>query len=483
MSAGIPPQNLEAEQALLGAMMMRRAAIEVATDVGVHTAAFYRPAHRLIHAAIIDLDRTTGQVDELLVVNKLRATTTRHRIERGEDGEQQRIPVTALEDVGGAAVVMTLAERVPSIANARQYAVEVRDQALLRRLVEAGHEIARLGYEHPDEPDALVQQAGVLADELAKASTPTEQGWTTLADELGPMYDQLGERHAGGATIVGLRTGFDDIDERLGGCQDARLMVVAGRPGMGKSVFGSQIAENAALNEDADVAIFNLEMGIDQQVRRSTARMGDIDLHRITSGQPTEQDLTDVWSTIGRVYESAKRVHMDKSSELTSTQIRQRARRLDRKLRREGRRLRMVVIDYLQLVRAGGRVDNRTHEVSIVTRDLKALAIELQIPVIALSQLNRSVEQRIDKRPLMSDLRESGSIEQDADVIVFLYRPEYYQKENTPPEWQGRAEVITAKWRDGMPGSDWLTFDGPRTRFLPGSVGPVFEAGGTRGAA
>jgi replicative DNA helicase len=481
--SGIPPQNLEAEQALLGAMMMRRAAIEVASDLGMQATDFYRPAHQLIYTAIVELDRTTGRVDELLTVNKLKATTVRHRVERGANGEQQRIPVTALEEVGGAAVVMTLSERVPSIANARAYAVEVRDQAMLRRLVEAGHEIARLGYEHPDQPDVLVQRAGVLADELAQASSPQEAGFTTLADELGPMYDQLGELHAGGGAIVGLPTGFPELDQRWGGCQDSRLMVVAGRPGMGKSAFGSQIAEHVALNEDADVAIFNLEMGIDQQVRRSTARIGDIDLHRITSGRPTEQDLTDVWNTIGRVYESAKRVHMDKSSELTSTQIRQRARRLDRRLRREGRRLRMVVIDYLQLVRAPGRVDNRTHEISIVTRDLKALAIELQVPVIALSQLNRAVEQRVDKTPMMSDLRESGSIEQDADVIVLLNRPEYYSKESTPPEFVGRAEVITAKWRDGMPGSDWLTFDGPRTRFLPGSVGPVFEAGGTRGAA
>jgi len=481
--SGIPPQNLEAEQALLGAMMMRRAAIEVASDLGMQATDFYRPAHQLIYTASVELDRTTGRVDELLTVNKLKATTVRHRVERGANGEQQRIPVTALEEVGGAAVVMTLSERVPSIANARAYAVEVRDQAMLRRLVEAGHEIARLGYEHPDQPDVLVQRAGVLADELAQASSPQEAGFTTLADELGPMYDQLGELHAGGGAIVGLPTGFPELDQRWGGCQDSRLMVVAGRPGMGKSAFGSQIAEHVALNEDADVAIFNLEMGIDQQVRRSTARIGDIDLHRITSGRPTEQDLTDVWNTIGRVYESAKRVHMDKSSELTSTQIRQRARRLDRRLRREGRRLRMVVIDYLQLVRAPGRVDNRTHEISIVTRDLKALAIELQVPVIALSQLNRAVEQRVDKTPMMSDLRESGSIEQDADVIVLLNRPEYYSKESTPPEFVGRAEVITAKWRDGMPGSDWLTFDGPRTRFLPGSVGPVFEAGGTRGAA
>lgn len=443
----LPPQSLEAEEAVIGAMLRSSIPIEIAVELRMTAEHFYRPSHRTIFNAIMELaDRDA--VDEITVIHHLKANRQ-------------------LSDVGGSAAVMMLAERVPTIANARAYAEEVIDQAKLRFLVETGHGIAKLGYEHPDTPDNLLLQAGAMIDAHGDTDPSSSEEWTTLDAELDVLADALQRRKDAGTKIVGLTTGLEALDNRWGGVQRARLYIGAGRPGMGKSAWLYGVMEHIALELGEHVALFNFEMNPEQQAARAAARLGAADLHRITNALPTDHDITHVASTRQRYQARSPLMHINRSASMTIRQIQQSARRLNRKLKRStGKGLAAIGVDYIQLIESTGRSDDRQRDLTHISRGLKLLGKELDVPVVALSQLNRQVENRPIPRPVLSDLRESGAIEQDADVVLLLYRPEYYLGESTEPEWQGKAEAITAKWRDGTPGTDILGWDGPRTKFV-----------------
>jgi len=452
----LPPQSLEAEEAILGAMLMSTVAIETATDLRLRERDFYRPSHRTIYRVILDLFERDA-VDELTVINELK-----HQ--------------NVLGEVGGAAAVMTLAERVPAVANARAYAQEVIDQAVLRSLVETGHEIARLGYEHPEEPPRLIDMAGALVGDLSGSRDTGD--FVDASELLGPLYDELTERAESGITAKGLHTGFHDFDKRTGGLQPGNLVIVAGRPGMGKTAWALNIAENIVVDNlsEGGIAVFSLEMTPEDLMTRVMSSVAKVDSQRLRYGVPNEQDWPHLVEAVGKLMQPGRLMIAD-SRELTPMTLRASCRRLNNQLKAQGG-LKLIIIDYLQLMESGRKGDagQRTQEVSYISRQLKSLALELEIPIIALSQLNRSVEQRPDKRPLMSDLRESGSIEQDADMVLFLYRPEYYTKDETPPEWQGKAELIVAKHRNGQPGSSIMGFLGRYTKFVNLTVDAQSEA-------
>lgn len=452
-SPHLPPQNLDAEEAILGAMMMSTAAIEAAADLKLREKDFYRPSHRILYRTILELaDRDS--VDELTVVNALRHSNE-------------------LAEVGGSAAIMSLVERVPAVANARAYAQEVVAQSVLRGLVETGHEIARLGYEHPEDPERLVDMAGMLVGDLSAQRSSGD--FIDASSLLGPIYDELAERAETGATAKGLLTGFHDFDQRTGGLQPGNLVIVAGRPGMGKTSWAMNIAENVVIDTDeGGVAIFSLEMEPKDLMTRMLSSVAKVDSKRLRSEVPNEQDWPHLIDAVGKLMKP-DRLFIADTRELTPMTLRASCRRLHQQLRDKGG-LKLVVIDYIGLMEGGRRFEGRTQEISYITRQLKSLALELEVPIIALSQLNRAVESRPDKRPLMSDLRESGSIEQDADMIIFLYRPEYYMKDETPPEWQGKAELMLAKFRAGQPGSSIVGFLGKYTKFVNLTMDATREA-------
>jgi replicative DNA helicase len=442
--AHMVPQNIEAEEAILGSMLRSTFGVEVAEQMGLKAEHFYRPSHRTLFNVIMEL-AVAGTVDELTVVNQLK---------------QQRV----LGEVGGAANVMSLSERCPAVANSRAYAQEVLDQAVLRRLVETGNAISVLGYEHPDTPEALVSQAGEL---VATVDAPgAEREFVPMDDLLDGLYAEWMKRADEGGGIVGNRTGLTQLDAKLGGLQPGKVYVIAGRPGMGKSAFAMNIAEHVAIIEQQHVAVFNFEMDPADLTARMVSSIAKVNGHRLTNTAPKEDDWEHIVAAMRRIQTKAPgRLLLSPSSQLTPFQIRTRTRRLKRRLEREGGELGLVVLDYLQLMHLGKRSDNREQEVSAMSREVKAMAMELQVPVLLLSQLNRGVEMRADKRPMLSDLRESGSVEQDADVVMLLFRPEYYFGDETPSDKLGKAEVIVAKHRRGKPGSVWLAFIDKYTRF------------------
>jgi replicative DNA helicase len=452
----LPPQDLEAEEALLGAMLLSPSAIDKAFAAKLTRAMFYRPAHQHVFDAIVDLfDR--DRVDELTVIHWLK--------ERG-----------LLAGAGGSVGVMTLSERVPSVANARAYAEAVRDAAIRRSLVARGHQIAELGYKEAPDTPSLIGEAGRILDEMTDRATAVDDvGVSTAADEFAGFVDSLQERFDRGAEFSGLTTGLSALDQRTGGLRPGELTIVAGRPGMGKSALAAGIAEHVVFGCGEDVYSVNLEMRERQQIGRLMARAGGVRL-AATRGLPSEQDVEDAAATALRLHESAKRLHMDRASDLTVAQIRQRARVLNRRLKRQGRSLKLVVVDYLQLITPPAGERNETAQLTIISRGLKSMALELGVHVVALSQLNREVEKRQPPRPMLADLRGSGSIEQDADCVLFLYRPDYYLQENTPPDLVGLAELNAAKLREGEPGVDALRWTGSRVAFS--DWGPVFHVGG-----
>ncbi|MCW2926145.1 MAG: primary replicative helicase [Thermoleophilia bacterium] len=443
----MPPQSVEAEEAILGAMLMSQSAIEIAMDMRLRERDFYRTSHRTIFRVILQLAERDA-VDELTVINELK-----HQ--------------NVLQDAGGSAAIMTLAERVPAVANARAYAQEVINQATLRALVESGHEIARLGYEHPEEPDKLVDQAGGIVSDLAHARSAGD--FLDAAQLLGPIYDELAERAEKGEVANGLMTGFFDFDKRTGGLRPGNLVIVAGRPGMGKTSWAMNVAENIVTETDQEggIAIFSLEMTPQDLMTRMMCSVAKVNQQRVRNGIPEEQDWPHLVSAVGKLNQP-DRLFISEARELTPMTLRAQCRRLARQLKDKGG-LRLVIIDYIGLMDGGRRGDdgsNRTNEITYISRQLKSLALELELPIIALSQLNRSVENRQPPRPNLSDLRDSGAIEQDADMVLFLYRPEYYSKEETPVEWQAKAELIVAKHRNGQPGSAVFGFLGPYTKFV-----------------
>jgi replicative DNA helicase len=434
-----PPHSVEAEQSVLGALLIDSSAWDQAADV-VTVGDFYRPDHRLIFEALAELVAGSRPCDVVTVSEQLER--------RGR-----------LEEAGGLAYLGTLARDTPTAANVRAYASIVRERALLRALIEAGREITASVFS--DEGLAardLVDRAEALVFEIAEQGSRLGSGVVRVSALLPPLIDKIDEWHTNPDKLRGLATGFTDFDRKTGGLRPGDLIIIAGRPSMGKTTLAVNIAEYAAVSPDirASVAIFSMEMPSEQLVTRMLSSIGHVPLNSIRTGRISDDDWVRITAATSQLSEA--RIFIDESAGLTPTELRARARRIARE-----HKLDLIVVDYLQLMQVPGTKENRATEIAEISRGLKALAKELQVPVIALSQLNRAVEQRAEKKPVMSDLRESGSLEQDADMILLIYRDEVYDKNTTR---KGVAEIDLAKHRNGETGTFILTFQGQYTRFV-----------------
>jgi replicative DNA helicase len=433
-----PPHSVEAEQAVIGGLLLDTAAWDQVGD-SVSADDFYRPDHKLIFEAIADLVAESKALDVVTVSEQL-------------DRKGR------LADAGGLAYLSTLVRDTPTAANARAYAHIVRERALLRSLISAGNAIASSVFSDDGlSARDLVNQAEQRVFEIAERGARRTEGAQAVRSMLPALIDKIDEWHSNPDGMRGIATGFVDFDRKTGGLRGGDLVIVAGRPSMGKTTLAINMAENVALdpNVKGSVLIFSMEMPSEQLMTRMLSSIGGVPLHDIRSGRISDQDWVRITSATSQLAEA--RIFIDESPGLTPTELRARSRRVKRE-----HGLDLVVVDYLQLMQVTGTKENRATEISEISRGLKALAKELNVPVIALSQLNRSVEQRENKKPVMSDLRESGAIEQDADMILFIYREEVYDK-NTPRK--GEADIDLAKHRNGETGYFTLTFQGQFTRF------------------
>lgn len=433
----VPPHSVEAERAVLGGLMIDNSTWEQVGDL-LSAEDFYRRDHQLVFAALVDHADRSEAFDVVTVTEWLKT--------RGD-----------LEAAGGMAYLIGLARDTPSAVNVRAYANIVAERAMLRELIRAGGEIAGAAYatEGRDLAD-IVDEAQRRVFEIAERGSRRKQGFRQVRALLKDTVDRLYELQSSKSHITGLPTGIADFDERTAGLQHGDLIIVAGRPSMGKTSLAMNIAENVAMSEKRATAIFSMEMPAVQLTMRMLSSLGRIDQSRLRTGQLTDDEWPRVTSVIELMSEAP--LYVDDSAALSPAELRTRARRL----KREANNLSLIVVDYLQLMQVPGTRENRATELSEISRQLKALAKELNIPIVALSQLNRGVEQRPNKRPVMSDLRESGSLEQDADVVVMLYRDDYYN-EHSPDK--GLAELIIAKQRNGPTGTVKTTFLERYTRF------------------
>ncbi len=430
----VPPQNIAAEESLLGAMLLSKDAIADAIEM-VETAAFYKPAHQHIFEAITSLYAAGEPADTVTVAEEL-----------GRAG--------LLEGVGGGGALVTLQTGTPAATNAAKYATIVREHALLRRLITVGSDIAEIGYAQPDDVVKAIDSAETMVFNLSQGRTADTMA--PIRELLDSNLDRLEQLYEQGNSITGTPTGFIDLDELLSGLQPNNLVVVGARPAMGKTSFALGMVAHAAMHADRPVLFFSLEMSqleISQRLLCSEAR---VDATRVRNGKLAEDDWTRISHAVGRLAEAP--VWIDDNPAITVMEIRAKARRLKSRVGD----LSLVVVDYLQLMTGRNGAESRQVEVAEISRGLKILARELECPVVALSQLSRGLESRQDKRPMLSDLRESGSIEQDADVVMFLYRDDVYDADS--PDL-GTAEVLIAKHRSGPTGMVRLAFLPHFTRF------------------
>ncbi|MCL6556131.1 MAG: replicative DNA helicase [Burkholderiales bacterium] len=435
----LPPHSVEAEQAVLGGLLLDNSAWERIGDL-LREEDFYRYDHRLIYRHVVGLLEANKPADVVTVAEALENA-----------GE--------LATVGGLAYLATLAQNTPSAANIRRYAEIVRDRAIMRSLVEVGTAIADSAY-NPGGRSAseLLDEAEAKVFHIAEMGNRGKQGFS----EIQPLLTQVVERidllfqRDSASEVTGIPTGYTDLDRMTSGLQPGDLIIIAGRPSMGKTAFSLNIAEHVALETRLPVAVFSMEMAGTQLVMRMIGSVGRLDQHRVRTGRLMDEDWQRLTYAVGKLNDAP--IYIDETAALSALELRARARRLHRQCGRLG----LIVIDYLQLMSGSNQGENRATEISEISRSLKALAKELDVPVIALSQLNRSLESRPNKRPVMSDLRESGAIEQDADLILFIYRDEVYNPE-TPDK--GIAEIIIGKQRNGPIGTVKLTFLGEYTRF------------------
>ena len=431
----LPPHSVEGERSLLGGLMLDQRAWDQVADV-VSADDFYRADHRTIFEAIARLAEQNRPPD---------AVTVSEQLERENE----------LESAGGVEYLARLVEETPSAANIRAYAQIVREQAMLRHLIEIGGDIAASAHDTEGRTVAeLVDLAEQRVFDIADRGS-AGRGFKALKDILPQAIDRLDVLSHTDDDITGISTGFSAMDDMTAGLQRGELIVIAGRPSMGKSTLAVNIAETAAIGQRIPTAIFSMEMSAEQLTFRMIGSIGRVNQSGLRRGKLSDEDWSRIDSAVSMMSDAP--IFIDDSPSLSPTEVRARARRLKRE-----HNLGLVVVDYLQLMQVTGTVENRATEISEISRALKALAKELDLPVIALSQLNRSVEQRVDKRPVMSDLRESGAIEQDADLIVFIYREEIYDKETAR---KGIADIIIGKQRNGPVGEFHLTFLGEFTKF------------------
>ncbi|MBI2381513.1 MAG: replicative DNA helicase [Gammaproteobacteria bacterium] len=446
----IPPHSIEAEQSVLGGLMLDNQGWDKVSEAIVE-ADFYRHDHRLIFRAMAGLAAQSKPVDFITVSEFLEL-----------EGE--------LDEAGGLAYLAELAKNTPSAANILTYAEIVRERAVVRDMIGVANEIADSGFRPQGRNSAdLLDEAESKVFKIAESRDKKGQGPRDLKSILGTTLDRIDELVAHGGSITGLTTGFSDLDKMTSGLQAQDLVIVAARPSMGKTTFSMNLVENAALASGKPVLVYSMEMPSESIMMRTLSSISRVDQTRIRTGQLDDEDWNKLTVAINKLSSQAK-IFIDDSPGLSPTEVRSRARRIAR----EHGDIGMIMVDYLQLMQVPGMSENRTQEISEISRSLKSLAKELNCPVIALSQLNRSLEQRADKRPVMSDLRESGAIEQDADIIMFIYRDEVYNPE-TPDK--GTGEIIIAKQRNGPIGKVRLTFQGKYTRFDNFTSGEGIEGG------
>ena len=444
----LPPHSVEAEQSVIGGLLLEAGALDKIIDL-ISEDDFYRYEHRLIYREILRLSELAKPVDVITVAEAL---------ENAGD----------LEKVGGLPYLGNLAQNVPTAANVRRYGEIVRERSIMRKLVEVGTEISSSAY-NPTGRDAaqLLDEAERKVFEIAEAGSRGKQGFMSMPPLLTAVVERIESLYGrdNNSDVTGTATGFADLDRMTSGLQAGELIIVAGRPSMGKTAFSINIAENVALDSKLPVAVFSMEMGASQLAMRMLGSVGKLNQHDLRTGRLGDDDWGRLTHALGKLNDA--NIFIDESAALSALEVRARSRRLHRQHGGLG----LIVIDYLQLMssNSGKSSENRATEISEISRSLKGLAKELSVPVIALSQLNRSLEQRPNKRPVMSDLRESGAIEQDADLILFIYRDEVY---NTDSPDKGKAEIIIGKQRNGPIGKVDLAFRGEFTRFdnlAPGS--------------
>jgi replicative DNA helicase len=422
-----PPQNIEAEQAVLGSVLLEQEALTVTSEILIPDD-FYRTSHQKIYQAILTLSDKGEPVDLVTVTAEL---------------ADQNL----LDEVGGVSYLAELANSVPTAANVEFYARIIEEKSVLRRLIRTATTIASEGYEREDDVEGLLSDAEKKILEVAQQKNT--KAFQNIKDVLVVTYDKIETLHHRKGDITGIPTGFTELDKMTAGFQRNDLIIVAARPSVGKTAFSLNIAQNVATKTDENVAIFSLEMGADQLVMRMLCAEGNINAQRLRTGDLTPEDWGKLTMAMGSLSNAG--IYIDDTPGIRVGEIRAKCRRL-----KQESGLGMILIDYLQLIQGNGKGgENRQQEVSEISRSLKALARELQVPVIALSQLSRGVESRQDKRPMMSDIRESGSIEQDADIVAFLYRDDYYDKET---EKKDIIEIIIAKQRNGPVGTVELAF-------------------------
>jgi replicative DNA helicase len=429
-----PPQDLAAEQSVLGAMLISKDAIADVLET-VRGVDYYRPAHESIHDAILDLYGRGEPADMVTVADEL-----------GRRGELSRI--------GGAPYLHTLAANVPIAANAGFYAEIVREKAILRRLVDAGTKIVQIGYAGEGEVDNIVDVA--QAEVYSVTDRRRSEDYAPLSDIVNGVLDEIEAIESRDAGIYGVPTGFADLDELTNGLHKGQMIIVAARPAMGKSTLALDLCRAASIHNNMTSVFFSLEMTRSEITMRLLSAEARIALNSIRNGKMTNEEWERMARHVAKV--SSAPMFIDDSPNMTMMEIRAKARRLKQK-----HDLRLIVIDYMQLMTSGKKVESRQLEVSEFSRQIKLLAKELELPVIALSQLNRGPEQRSDKKPMMSDLRESGSLEQDADMVILLHREDVYEKESTRP---GEADLIVAKHRNGPTRDITVAFQGHYSRFV-----------------
>jgi len=429
----VPPHNLEAEESVIGSCLLSREAIADVLEI-VDAADFYKPAHTEIFNAILELYGKGEPIDAVTLADELRRRST-------------------LDQVGGKPYIFTLVQSVPTPGSAAHYARIVEEHALLRRLIDASHRISDIAYQIPEDVDEAVDHSEDLIYQVSQRRATGD--FRALKDLLTENMEMVEKLYEQGSSITGLPTGFHDLDALTAGLQPSNLVIVAARPAMGKSSLAVTMAQHIAVEEQTPVVIFSLEMSKNELVQRLMCSEARVDSNRLRRGALQDSDWPKLSHALGRLAEAP--IFIDDTANVTIMEMRAKCRRLKSK-----HGLGLVIVDYLQLMQPSKRTDNRVQEVSEISRNLKLLARELDLPVIAVSQLSRNLEHRTDKRPLLADLRDSGSIEQDADLVIFIYRDEVYNPDTTQ---KGIAEVHVAKHRNGPIGKIDLAFLDHYTKF------------------
>lgn len=434
MIGRIPPHSLEAEQSVLGAMILDKEAINTAIEI-IRPNDFYKEANKEIFESILILFNKNEPVDLITLSEELKRRGT-------------------LENTGGVTYLANLSSGVATTANTKYYCKIVEEKAILRRLIKASDEVIAKSYEDSDEVNSIIETAEKNIFDITQGRN--REGFSPISEVLLSSFSQIEERAANQGALTGLTTGFTDLDHKISGLQKADLILLAARPSMGKTAFGINIVTNAALKAGAQVAIFSLEMSKEQLVQRMISATAHVDLQKIISGSLAEDEWIEIINSMSPLSQAG--IYIDDTPGISLMEMKAKCRRL-----KIEKGLDLVMIDYLQLMQLEGKQESRQQEISSISRGLKALAKEMECPVIALSQLSRAPELRSDHRPILSDLRESGAIEQDADIVMFLYRDEYYHEDS---ELKNIGEVIIAKHRNGPTGNLELVWKGEYTKFL-----------------